>query len=165
MRKLRSKELPPVSFDEAFELFCNGVSEYGPFWEHVLGYWKAIRESPEKILFLKYEDMKRDPAAEVRKMAAFMGAAFTAEEEKRGAVEEIVKMCSFESLSNLEVNKGGGGGQRFTAKVVVENREFFRKGEVGDWENYLTEEMRDRIDGITVDKLKGSGLVLGATKV
>ncbi|KAJ9567428.1 hypothetical protein OSB04_003394 [Centaurea solstitialis] len=165
MRKLRSKELPPVSFDEAFELFCNGVSEYGPFWEHVLGYWKASQESPEKVLFLKYEDMKRDPAAEVRKLAAFMGRGFTAEEERGGVVDEIVKMCSFESLSNLEVNKGGGGGQKFTAKVVVENREFFRKGKVGDWENYLTEEMKDRIDAITGEKLKDSGLVLGATKL
>lgn len=41
MSKLRSKELTPISFQEAYELFCKGVSEYGPFWEHVLGYWKA----------------------------------------------------------------------------------------------------------------------------
>ncbi|XP_024969781.1 cytosolic sulfotransferase 5-like [Cynara cardunculus var. scolymus] len=164
MRKLRSKELPPISFNEAFELFCNGVSEYGPFWDHVLGYWKASQESPEKILFLKYEDMKREPTVELKKLAAFMGTPFTEEEEKKGVVEEIVKLCSFENLSNLEVNKGGGGGQKFTAKVVVENREFFRKGKVGDWENYLTEEMKNRIDTITINRLKGSGLIMGATK-
>ncbi|GJX08327.1 cytosolic sulfotransferase 5-like protein [Tanacetum coccineum] len=113
----------PISFNEAYEAFCNGVSEYGPFWDHVLGYWKASKESPKKILFLKYEDMKKEP--------------------------------------ELEVNKGGGGGQKFTAKVTVDNETFFRKGVVGDWENYLTEEMKDRIDSITINKLKDSGLTLG----
>ncbi|KAI3785641.1 hypothetical protein L1987_44765 [Smallanthus sonchifolius] len=164
MSKLRSKELAPLSFNEAYELFCNGVSEYGPFWDHVLGYWKASQESPDKILFLKYEDMKREPAVELKKLAAFMGMAFTAEEEDQKVVEEIVKLCSFENLSNLEVNKDGGGVQMFTEKVVVENQEFFRKGKVGDWKNYLTEEMKDRIDNITAEKLKNSGLTLGITK-
>ncbi|KAI7746163.1 hypothetical protein M8C21_016241 [Ambrosia artemisiifolia] len=164
LSKLRSKELEPLPFNEAYEMFCNGVSEYGPFWDHVLGYWKASQESPDKILFLKYEDMKREPTIELKKLAAFMGMPFTAEEEEEGVVEDIVKLCSFQNLSRLEVNKGGGGGQKFTAKVVVENQEFFRKGEVGDWKNYLTEEMKDRIDNIAVNKLKGSGLMLGLTK-
>ncbi|XP_023741100.2 cytosolic sulfotransferase 5 [Lactuca sativa] len=164
MSKLRSKELPPLSFNEAYELFCNGVSEYGPFWDHVLGYWKASQESPEKILFLKYEDMKKEPSVELKKLAAFMGMPFSAEEEKGGVVGEIVKLCSFENLSNLEVNNEGGGAQKFTAQVVVENRDFFRKGKVGDWKNYLTEEMRERIDSITETMFKNSGLTLGLTK-
>ncbi|GJZ53249.1 cytosolic sulfotransferase 5-like protein [Tanacetum coccineum] len=161
MSKLRSKDLVPISFNEAYEAFCNGVSEYGPFWDHVLGYWKASKESPKKILFMKYEDMKKDPELEVRKLAAFMEMAFSAEEEEKGVVEAIVKLCSYENLSSLEVNKGGGGGQKITANVTVDNGNFFRKGVVGDWENYLTEEMKDRIDSITINKLKDSGLTLG----
>ncbi|XP_076899076.1 cytosolic sulfotransferase 5-like [Bidens hawaiensis] len=164
MSKLRSKELAPISFNEAYELFCNGVSEYGPFWDHVLGYWKASQESPDKILFLKYEDMERDPTMELKKLATFMGMPFTLEEENAGVVEDIVKLCSFENLSRLDVNKDGGGGQKFTEKVVVENHEFFRKGKVGDWKNYLTQEMKEQIDLITCDKLKDSGLTLGLTK-
>ncbi|XP_023754049.1 cytosolic sulfotransferase 5 [Lactuca sativa] len=163
MNKVRSKELAPLLFNEAYELFCDGVSEYGPFWEHVLGYWKASQESPDKILFLKYEDMKREPSAELKKLAAFMGMSFTAAEEEGGVVEEIVKLCSFENLSNLEVNKGGV--QKFNTQLKVENRDFFRKGKVGDWKNYLTEEMRERIDSITETKLKDSGLSLGVTKI
>ncbi|KAL7606851.1 hypothetical protein Lser_V15G18525 [Lactuca serriola] len=162
MSKIRSKELTPISFNEAYELFCNGVSEYGPFWEHVLGYWKASQESPEKILFLKYEDMKKEPSVELKKLAEFMGVPFTTEEEEGGVVEEIVKLCSFENLSNFEVNKDGV--QMFGEHVAVENRNFFRKGKVGDWENYLTEEMRDRIDSITETRLKDSGLALGLTQ-
>ncbi|MFQ6623642.1 hypothetical protein Gotur_003350 [Gossypium turneri] len=50
--KLRPKGVPPLSLEEAFDLFCKGVSHYGPFWDHVLGYWKASLESPKKVLCL-----------------------------------------------------------------------------------------------------------------
>ncbi|KAL7613453.1 hypothetical protein Lser_V15G05052 [Lactuca serriola] len=159
MNKIREKDLPPFSFDEAFDLFCEGVSNYGPFWEHVLSYWRASLESPEKILFLKYEEVKRQPEVVVRRLAAFMGIPFMAEEVEKGVVENIVKLCSFENLSNLEVNKKGV--EKF-GTVEVENREFFRKGEIGDWRNYLSDEMKQRIDGIIDEKFKGSGLIFGS---
>ncbi|MFS7928754.1 putative aromatic desulfoglucosinolate sulfotransferase [Helianthus anomalus] len=161
LNKHRSENVPPLSLHEAFELFCEGVSHYGPVWEHVLSYWKASLESPEKILFLKYEEMMKQPAVEVRKLAAFMVKPFTDEEEEEGLVEKIVKLCSFENLRNLEVNKKGA--EQFSTVVKVENHEFFRKGEIGDWKNYLSVEMKERIDGIMNDKLNGSGLVLGSS--
>nr|KAJ0211299.1 hypothetical protein LSAT_V11C400201350 [Lactuca sativa] len=42
-----------------------------------------------------------------KKLAEFMGMPFTMEEEEGGVVEEIVKLCSFENLSNFKVNKDG----------------------------------------------------------
>ncbi|KAK8549224.1 hypothetical protein V6N13_008901 [Hibiscus sabdariffa] len=51
---------PPLSLDEAFDKFYRGIYLAGPFFEHVLGYWKASQENPNKILFLKYEDLKED---------------------------------------------------------------------------------------------------------
>ncbi|KAK3230737.1 hypothetical protein Dsin_002618 [Dipteronia sinensis] len=98
--KMRPKEEPPLSLEEAFEMFCEGVSNHGPFWDHVLGYWKASLESPDKILFLKYEELKRGPTVCVKKMAQFLGQPFSAEEENQGVVDEIVRMCSFDNLSN-----------------------------------------------------------------
>ncbi|KAJ9560233.1 hypothetical protein OSB04_005393 [Centaurea solstitialis] len=157
--KTRSKDLAPLSLDEVFELFCQGISECGPIWDHVLQYWRASLDSPDKVLFLKYEDLKKQPEVELRKLAAFMGKPFTVEEEEKGVVEDIVKLCSFESLSNLEVNKKGVNDFKV---VEVENHLFFRKGEIGDWKNYLSEEMKERIDRITDEKLKGSGLILGS---
>ncbi|MFS7897194.1 putative Sulfotransferase domain, P-loop containing nucleoside triphosphate hydrolase [Helianthus anomalus] len=61
MSKLRSKDLTPLLLGEAFDLFCQGVSEYGPYREHVLSYWRASLESSDKILFMKYEDVKKQP--------------------------------------------------------------------------------------------------------
>ncbi|PKI59164.1 hypothetical protein CRG98_020429 [Punica granatum] len=50
MRASRERKL-----EEAVDLILQDVSPYGPFWDHVLGYWKAILEYLNKILFLKYE--------------------------------------------------------------------------------------------------------------
>ncbi|CAN4078025.1 unnamed protein product [Withania somnifera] len=45
-KKFRPKELPSFSMEDAFDLFCKGVIHYGPFWDHVLGYWKASLDKP-----------------------------------------------------------------------------------------------------------------------
>ncbi|XP_059639493.1 cytosolic sulfotransferase 17-like [Cornus florida] len=150
--KLRPKELPVRSIEELFEQFCRGVSPYGPFWDHVLGYWRASVECPDKVLFLKYEDMKSEPFVVVKRLAEFLGHPFSLEEENEGVVGKIVELCSFENLSKLEVNKIGSHTDGTT--FVVPNNIFFRQGKVGDSKNYLTSEMVMRIDQITKEKFK-----------
>ncbi|XP_043692819.1 cytosolic sulfotransferase 15-like [Telopea speciosissima] len=48
--KLRPENLGPLSLDQAFELFCKGAYEFGPYWDHVLGFWKESFERPQKSL-------------------------------------------------------------------------------------------------------------------
>ncbi|OVA16916.1 Sulfotransferase domain [Macleaya cordata] len=150
--KLRPKNLGPNSLEEAFERFCRGVTLFGPFWDHVLGYWKESLERPERVCFLKFEAMKKEPKLHLRKLAEFLGYPFSLEEENQRVPEEILRLCSFENLSNLEVNK--------TGKLATgeENSAFFRRGEVEDWVNFLTQEMIEHLDQITEQKLFGSGL-------
>lgn len=150
----RKAQLPELSLGEAFELFAGGASPYGPFWDQVLGYWRASRECPEKILFLKYEDMKRDAVAQVKRLAEFLGRPFTAEEEESGALHDILELCSFKNMSQAEVLERG------TFHEGPNYQYFFRKGEVGDSKNHLTEEMVRRLDEITEEKFKGSGLTV-----
>ncbi|KAK6787056.1 hypothetical protein RDI58_015581 [Solanum bulbocastanum] len=140
----------PFPLEEAVESFCNGVHIYGPFFEHVLEYWEESKKNPQKILFLKYEDLKIDPKKEVAKIALFLEKPFGNEQD----LEIVLKKCSLERLKNLEVNKSG------SVLVNVSNSSFFRKGIVGDWKNYMTPEMREQIDKITNLKLEGSGLEL-----
>ncbi|XP_065871244.1 flavonol sulfotransferase-like [Euphorbia lathyris] len=147
-----------IGFQEVYEQFCNGVSNYGPFWDQVLGYWKGSLEFPDRVLFLKYEELKNDTCFYVKKIANFMGCSFSVDEEKQGIVGKIVKLCSFESLSNLDVNKSAS--QQKDGTFTLGNEAFFRKGKVGDWKNYLTPEMAEKIDQITSQKFGGSGLHL-----
>ncbi|TYI40386.1 hypothetical protein ES332_A02G158700v1 [Gossypium tomentosum] len=151
--KLRPKGVPPLSLEEVFDLFCKGVSHYGPFWDHVLGYWKASLESPKKVLCLKYEDVKKEPLGCLRKVANFLGVPFTPEEENKEIVEEIVKLCSFENMSNQDVNKS----DTRSLENPISNSDFFRKGEVGDWVNHLSPQMSEILDQITEQKFQGTG--------
>ncbi|KAH7536714.1 hypothetical protein FEM48_Zijuj03G0015600 [Ziziphus jujuba var. spinosa] len=41
------------TMEEYGEKFCEGEVGFGPFWNHVLGYWKERLERQEKVLFLK----------------------------------------------------------------------------------------------------------------
>ena len=77
-------------------MFCEGVSIAGPYWNHVLRYWRASLESPERILFIKYENLKNETIYYVKKMAEFMGYPFFLEEEVNGVVQNVINLCSFE---------------------------------------------------------------------
>ncbi|KAL0447534.1 UNVERIFIED_CONTAM: Cytosolic sulfotransferase 14 [Sesamum latifolium] len=147
------KDAELLAIDEAFDMFCQGIQSFGPFWDHMLGYWNAHLKNPEKVLFLKYEDLKEDISSHVKKIAEFMGFPFSAEEENQGMMEQISRLCSFENLKNLEVNKSGN------LHGLMKNSSFFRKGEVGDWVNYLTPEMAERIKNLMESKFQGSGLI------
>ncbi|CAN6242470.1 unnamed protein product [Urochloa humidicola] len=153
--KLRARHgAPPLAVEAAGELFCDGVSPFGPYWEHVLGYWRAHLARPDRVLFFRYEDMRRDPAAHVRRLAEFAGVPFGAaagEEE-----DAVVRLCSFERMSGLEVTRAGK--TEFVGGAALDNSSFFRRGVVGDWTNHLSVEMARRIDAITEAKFEGSGL-------
>ncbi|GMH01813.1 hypothetical protein Nepgr_003652 [Nepenthes gracilis] len=149
---LRPQNLGSLPLVEAFERFCRGVSLYGPFWDHVLGYWRESLEKPRKVFFLKYEDMNDRPAFHLRRLAEFLGCPFSVGEETAGVVEQIVELCSFDKLSTLEVNRSG------RLSSGEENKAFFRKGKVGDSANYLTREMIERFDSISEEKFLGCGL-------
>lgn len=152
--RLRPEGRGRNSLEEALEKFCRGVSLYGPFWEHVLGYYKASLERPHKIMLVKFEDMKGQPGRVLKQVADFMGCGFSEEEHKTGVVGDILRLCSFENLSNLEVNKSG------KLSSGEDNSAFFRRGEVGDWKNFLTFDMIQRLDAITEQKLAKHGLRL-----
>ncbi|XP_051149274.1 cytosolic sulfotransferase 12-like [Andrographis paniculata] len=145
-----SKKMGPDSFVEGFESFCEGVTPFGPFFDHIQDYLKESKKNPSRILFLKYEDMKEQPGLHLRRLAEFLDCPFSSDEEESGLVEDIVKLCSFENLSNLEVNKNGKVS--FTG---VLNSAFFHRGKIGDWKNHLSEEMALKLDGIWEDKLGG----------
>ncbi|KAI8571330.1 hypothetical protein RHMOL_Rhmol01G0111500 [Rhododendron molle] len=144
-----STELPPLSFEEVFELFTKGISSYGPIWDHVQGYHKASLECPHRFFFITYEEMKRHTLVNVKRLAEFLEQPFSMVEEREYAVEEIINLCSIDTLKKLEVNKSGLRNSYFP------NDAFFRKGEIGDWRNHLTPQMAESIDQITNEKLPG----------
>uniref|UniRef100_A0ACD5T7X1 Uncharacterized protein n=1 Tax=Avena sativa TaxID=4498 RepID=A0ACD5T7X1_AVESA len=146
-----------LPMDNAFSMFCEGFSPYGPFWDHCREYWEDSLARPNNVLFMKYEEIMSDPVQGVRELAKFLGVPLTEEEESSGVAEEVVKLCSFETLTSLQVNQVGGvdAGN----KAYLDNSVFFRKGKVGDWTNHMSQEMGEKLDSIVQLKLQGCGLV------
>lgn len=140
--------------EEYFGKFCEGKFPFGPFEDHVLGYWKQSLERPQKVLFVKFEDLKVDFEGQLKRLAEFLGCPFSQEEEREKVVDEIKKLCSIERLKEVEANKSG------RVYSFIENKWFFRKGEVGDWVNYLSPSMVERFEKIMEEKFEGFGLKL-----
>ncbi|XBI44002.1 hypothetical protein VPH35_108709 [Triticum aestivum] len=153
-------KLTPWDIDEAHGRFCDGVSVYGPFWEHVLSYWRWHVERPGQVLFLTYEELSADPLGQLRRLAEFIGRPFTPGEQEAGIDREIAEACAMKSMVSREVNQSGTTEM---TEMPMPNGIFFRRGVVGDWTNYLTPEMATRIDEITKSKFEGSGLMLPET--
>ncbi|CAH2048052.1 unnamed protein product [Thlaspi arvense] len=137
--------------ESMFKSFCNGTIYYGPFWDHLLSYWRGSLEDPKHVLFMRYEELKAEPRDQIKRLADFLGCPFTKEEEENGLVQKILDLCSLRNLSGLEVNKTG-------KRNNLDHKYYFRKGEVGDWKNHLTPEIENKLDMIIKEKLKGSGL-------
>ncbi|XP_028799004.1 cytosolic sulfotransferase 15-like [Neltuma alba] len=141
-----------LSCEEALERYSQGVNEFGPFWTNILGYWRESIEAPNKVLFLKYEDLKGDIKFHLKRIAEFLNCPFDSEEEGNGIIESIIELCSFEKMKELEVNKTGKISDKYENKVL------FRKGEVGDWVNHFKPWMVERLSKVVEERLGRSGL-------
>ncbi|XP_078374338.1 sulfotransferase 1B1-like [Oculina patagonica] len=132
-----------LTWDAFFELFIKGEVFYGSWFDHVLSGWKH-KDDPNMLL-LKYEEMKKDTPGTIQKIAKFIGKELSQE-----ILEGIINQTSFNAMKKEEnVNYTWLPGFK---------GEFIRKGQVGDWKNYFTEEQNKRLDFLYAEKMAGSGL-------
>ena len=68
---------------------------YGNCMDHVLGWWRH-RDAPN-ILFLTYEDMKRQPYKSVERITKFTGV-----EPTRDLLERVLEKTSFQNMKTDE---------------------------------------------------------------
>ncbi|XP_071498931.1 sulfotransferase 1A1-like [Diadema antillarum] len=140
------------SWDVFFEEFIAGRAPQGSWFENVLPWWKK-RHHPN-VLFLKFEDMKKDPRGAVVQVARFMGKSLRDE-----VIDRIVEDSSFGSMK-----KSASSNPDFILERREEGKKegasFMRKGAVGNWKEYFTEEQNRRFDELYEKEIEGTGLEL-----
>jgi len=135
-----------MSFADFFNNMLTGEGDYGPWWDHYLYFWKRRHDS--NILFLRYEDMKRDLRGNVERIGRFLGKSLPAE-----TLDAITEHCTF---ANMKTNPMANLGYVYYDQDGPSN--FMRKGKVGDWKSHFTVAQNEAMDAHIRDKLHGTGL-------
>lgn len=134
------------TWEDHFKLFIQGKIMFGSFFDHVLPWWEANKKS-NNILFVKYEDMKRDLEEVIRTVADFLGIKADME-----LINIVLEKSSFGTMA----------ADKKTNLNWVPQREgvpgHFRKGTVGDWRNHFTKEQNKAFDPLYLEKMSGTGL-------
>ncbi|KAM6150628.1 sulfotransferase 1B1 [Erethizon dorsatum] len=128
----------PGTWEEYLEKFLMGNVPYGSWFNHVKNWWKKKEEY--SILFLFYEDMKKNPKEEIRKIARILDKNLN-----KNIIDKIIDHTSFETMKdNPLVNY-----THLPALMMDHSKSpFMRKGITGDWKNYFTVAQNEKFDAI-----------------
>ncbi len=134
------------TWEEFLQYFIKGnLPAGGSYFDHILEWWS--HKDDENVLFLKYEDLKKDLKSQVKIIAEFLG--FKLSDEEAQAVAEKCTFQAMKSNPNLEVNK---------FSKVIKKGSHLRKGVVGDWKNHFSNEQLKEFNKLYQSRLKGTGL-------
>ncbi len=121
----------PNSFDEHLEQWLR----FGAWYRNVQSWW-ANRHRPN-LLWLRYQDMKRDLASSLDQIITFLGWHLTAEEKTK-----ILELCSFEWMKRHDDKFSRQDSQR---QPFFRPGTFIRAGVVGGYRELLSPAQENKI--------------------
>nr|XP_048709033.1 sulfotransferase 1B1-like isoform X1 [Caretta caretta]XP_048709035.1 sulfotransferase 1B1-like isoform X1 [Caretta caretta] len=138
----------PGPWELYLQKFMDGKLAWGSWYDHVCGYW--AERANHRILYVFYEDMKEDPAREIRRVIDFLEVELPPE-----VVEKIVQQTSFQIMKeNPMANYSSIPSVIFDQTISP----FMRKGEVGDWKNHFTVAQSEAFDAHYQHRMEGTGV-------
>ncbi|KAJ8960062.1 hypothetical protein NQ318_009504, partial [Aromia moschata] len=136
------------SFEDFCRLFLAGKVSYAPYWEHIFAFWE--RRNLPNVLFLKYEELKKDLPAVIRRVAKFLEKDLTDEQ-----VIQLTNHLSFENMrNNPAVNYEMVVNMYKKFNLTEANGTFMRSGQVGDYKVKMSPELIKKFDEWTEENLK-----------
>ncbi|XP_078532582.1 sulfotransferase 6B1-like [Lissotriton helveticus] len=128
------------SWDQFFECFISGKVGYGSYFDHAIAWNKRIDD--ENVMVVMFEDMKKDLVAATTQIADFFGIRLTKEQ-----IQLIAEKGSFKAMKDKSDETHGRLGSIL-----------FRKGDIGDWKNHLSESQSQEMDAKFEECLAGTKL-------
>ncbi|GFU58067.1 sulfotransferase 1C2A [Nephila pilipes] len=162
--------MPQLTFDQYFKLFIKGELGWGDFFDHVLS-WFSHRNDPN-VLFLTYEEMKKDTRKVVLQIAKFFGESYYKDLQDEEIMNNCLKHSDFKFLKQMGMffpkNPNAEAGEmketlqiigevdRNTTDETFREVPFFRKGVIGDWRNHFSQEQIKIFNAHLMNKLKNT---------
>lgn len=143
----RSKNGYDGTWDQYFERFASGQVHFGRYFEHLRAWWVAAQRA-ENLMFVTYEAMKRDLRSVAKEVATFIGVDASGD-----LLDRVVAGSTFSAMSKNPKTDLNWVPQREGRPT------HYRKGVVGDWRGYFSDEQRRRLDAAAAEVLAGTGLV------
>jgi len=137
-----------MRFEEFVELFKQELVVESPYVGNIKEAW-TLRDHPN-LLFLWYEDMKRDLPAALRQIGSFLGKPLTD--------EDIATLANHVSIDNMKKNPAVNHKDRHEKGVFLSGESFVRSGVTGGWTKYFTADQERDFDAWIQANFDGSGI-------
>lgn len=122
-----TKNIPPFAFDGNWEefapLFLEGKVEHSCFWDWHRDWWLAKEQYPDTVLWVHFEDLKKDFKNEIKRIVSFLGLEKSDEE-----LEKVTERCTFSSMKTESKDRGD------------KKKGHFRSGKAGGWVDVMSAE-------------------------
>ena len=136
------------SWDQFFQRVKDQKLSYGDMFHHTAE-WYKFNVDRTNSLILEYEDMKKNPRSHVIKIANFLGQDIPDSK----TIDLIVEKSSFKTMGK-KINSFF----KYNKSWDSNKSQFIRKGEIGDWVNYFSNEQSTYIDDRSEELLHPLGL-------
>ncbi|XP_068919844.1 sulfotransferase 1A1-like isoform X2 [Petaurus breviceps papuanus] len=138
----------PGTWEDFLETFMTEKVSYGSWYQHVKEWWELRKQYP--LLYLFYEDMKKDPKREIQKITEFVGQPLPED-----ILDQIVQQTSFKKMKENPMTNYSTIPDEIMDHTISP---FMRKGTTGDWKNTFTVAQNERFDADYEKKMAGSDL-------
>lgn len=113
--------------------------------------WAAAAAKMSKLLVVRYEDLRADTRRELRRILEFFG-----QQPTDADLDDAVQFASIDNMRRMEVeNASKLGAQRSMKPGNADDPSSFkvRRGKVGGWTDYVTEEQAAELDRMVRERL------------
>ncbi|XP_077015413.1 amine sulfotransferase-like [Tamandua tetradactyla] len=134
------------NLEQFMKQFLDGKVVGSRWFDHIRGWYEHKHDF--NILFMKYEDMKKDLKSSVAKLCSFLGKELSEED-----LDTVVRQATFQ---NMKDDPQANYNTILREEIGARNNDghFMRRGTVGDWKRHLTVEQNERFDKIFQRNMK-----------
>ena len=123
------------------QYFKDGFHIFGSYWHNLKSGWE--RRNHKNLKFVWFEDMKKDQKGVIDELVEFLDHPLS--EEKIDALVDHVKFDNMKKNSATNLFKDG-------------DKQFIRKGQVGDWKNHFDEKSNETFEAWILENISGTDL-------